>query len=366
MSDKSDAGVAQLAKIQAARILATSATRLPDLLAAAWPPEQWCDVTVLVAVSGGADSTALARGLSQHSVAGEGRLVIAHFNHALRGAESDGDQAFVEQLATELGFECIVGRTSSPSRPLAPSPPPVGTSEESLRNLRYEFLARTADRVGARYLVTAHTADDQIETVLMNILRGTGLAGLAGIPRVRPLTQAATLIRPLLAVSRMQVLEYLTSLGQPFREDATNASLDYTRNRVRNELLPLLARDYNPQVREALLRLSQIANEADDFVGHSARHELVSVVQRIDAGIEIQLQSFATLPAIVDRSILLEAWKSQSWPLADMSFERWEELLAFARQSIGDSATIAAPRMFPGGIRAERTSSVLRLMRINV
>lgn len=242
----------------------------------------------------------------------------------------------------------------------------TGTSEESLRNLRYEFLARTAEQIGARYIVTAHTADDQVETVLMNILRGTGLAGLAGIPRVRQLTQAATLIRPLLAVSRMQVLEYLTSLGQPFRDDATNASLDYTRNRVRNELLPLLARDYNPQVREALLRLSQIANEADDFVGHSARHNLASIVKGIDFGIEFQLQSFATLPAIVARSILIEAWKSQCWPLADMSFERWEELLAFARQSIGDSATIAAPRMFPGGIRAERTSSVLRLMRINV
>ncbi len=337
---------------------------LIDLLAAAWPPEQWRDVTMLVAVSGGADSTALARGLSQLSVTGEGRLVIAHFNHALRGAESDGDQAFVEQLAEELGFDCIVGRSPSPPLPLSPSPPPAGVSEESLRNLRYEFLAKTADRIGARYVATAHTADDQVETVLMNILRGTGLAGLAGIPRVRPLTEAATLIRPLLSVTRAQVLEYLASLGQPFREDATNASTTYTRNRVRHELLPLLARDYNPQVREALLRLSQIAGKADDFVCRSARHHFASVVQRTDAGIEIHLQSLATLPNLVARSILIEAWKAQSWPLADMTCERWEELLAFARESIDSSTTTAAPRMFPGGIRAERTSSMLRLVRM--
>jgi tRNA(Ile)-lysidine synthase len=233
--------------------------------------------------------------------------------------------------------------------------------------MRYEFLAQTADRIGARYVATAHTADDQAETVLMNILRGTGLAGLAGIPRVRPLTEAATLIRPLLSISRALVLEYLALLGQPFREDVTNASLNYTRNRVRHELLPLLARDYNPQVREALLRLSRVAGEADDFVGHAARHTVTSAVQHIDAGIEIQLQSLATVAEIVARSILIEAWNAQFWPLADMSFERWEELLAFARQPIinGNSAT-AAPRMFPGGIRAERTSSTLRLVRFNV
>jgi tRNA(Ile)-lysidine synthase len=335
---------------------------LIDLLAAAWPPDEWRDVTVLVAVSGGADSTALARGLSQLSVTGEGRLVIAHFNHALRGAESDADQAFVEQLATELGFECIVGRASSPPLPLSLSLPPVGTSEESLRNARYEFLVKTAERIGARYVATAHTADDHAETVLMNILRGTGLAGLAGIPRVRPLTQAATLIRPLLSVSRVHVLEFLASLRQPFREDASNSSPDYTRNRVRHELLPLLERDYNPHVREALTRLARFAGEADDFVSHSVRG-LLWLSGRVNAqGVEIDLSALNSAADVLARAALVQVWKAQRWPLADMSFERWEELLAFARLPNDGSATTAAPRMFPGGIRAERTSGLLRLV----
>ncbi|HEX5104177.1 MAG TPA: tRNA lysidine(34) synthetase TilS, partial [Pirellulaceae bacterium] len=196
-------------------------------LATDWPPDEWRDVTVLVAVSGGADSVALLRGLHQLKAAGEGRLVLAHFNHRLRGAESDADQALVEELARRLGLEAVVGargREGEGER---------GRSEESLRELRYEFLAAAADKVGARFVATAHTADDQVETVLMNVLRGTGLAGLAGIPRVRRLTDAATLIRPLLNVTRAEVLEYLHSLGQSYRDDATNQSADYTRNRVR-------------------------------------------------------------------------------------------------------------------------------------
>ena len=221
--------------------------------------------------------------------------MLAHYNHGLRGAESDGDQAFVKQLARKMSLEVLSGKregissssssssssstssstlsssstwtalTSRP-HPLTPAPPLGLMSEESSRALRYEFLARAAGRVGARYVATAHTADDQVETVLANFVRGTGLAGLAGIPRVRQLTDAATLIRPLLDVTRAEVLDYLRQIEQPFRDDSSNAKTDYTRNRIRHELLPLLARDYNPQVREAILRLSRLAGEADDEI----------------------------------------------------------------------------------------------------
>src|SRR5262245_22639104 len=185
-------------------------------LAAAWPPANWQDVTVLVAVSGGADSAALLRGLVEIRAAGEGRLIAAHFNHKLRGAESDADQAFVEQLGRELGVKVVAGRRAGEGG-LA--------TEESLREARYEFLTSISGVYGARYVATAHTADDQVETVLLNVLRGTGLAGLAGIPRIRQLAEATTLIRPLLDVTRADVLEFLAGLKQPFREDASNRNL---------------------------------------------------------------------------------------------------------------------------------------------
>lgn len=322
-------------------------------LAAAWPPEKWRDVSVLVAVSGGADSVALARGLNQLRVAGEGRLVLAHYNHRLRGEESDADQHFVEALANELGSEAIVEAAS------ASSP----ASEASLRDLRYAFFKRAADQSGARYVATGHTADDQVETVLFNILRGTGLAGLAGIPRVRELTEAATILRPLLDTTRMEVLEFLMKSGAPFREDSTNASTNYTRNRIRHDLLPQLERDYNPQVRDAIRRLSQIAGEADDLVDAAVRRLLSNIKRLVPGGVELQTRPLLHGSELVARAALMQAWKWENWPLAEMSFEKWDELLAFAREPAPSGETHVCPRMFPGGIRAEKQGGVLRLTR---
>ena len=320
--------------------------RLPEALAAAWPPAKWQDVTVLVAASGGADSVALLRGLVEIRDAGEGRLIAAHFNHRLRGAESDGDQAFVEQLGRELGVKVVTGQREG-----------EGVAEEALREARYEFLNQMSGVYGARYVATAHTADDQVETVLLNVLRGTGLAGLAGIPRIRQLAESTTLIRPLLEVTRGQVLEYLAALGQPFREDASNRSLQYTRNRLRHELLPLLERDYNPQVREALRRLSQLAGEADDELSGRAARYRDFMPRTVSGGVELMTAPLELLSDYMVRTFFQVIWGEQGWPLQDMTLERWQQLAQFAR------ATAPPPQMFPGGIRAEKQGDVMRLTR---
>jgi tRNA(Ile)-lysidine synthase len=235
-------------------------------------------------------------------------------------------------------------------------------SEESLREARYGFLAKAAAGAGARYVVTAHTADDQVETVLHNLLRGTGLAGLAGVPRVRQLTEAVTLVRPLLDVTRSEVIEYLITLGQAYREDASNQCLDYTRNRIRHELLPLLEREYNPHVRAAIRRLSQIAGEAEALLDQQAESLLRLAVRPVPAGVEIQIERLeGTHPALV-RQMLVKLWQREGWPLQDMSFGKWEELLEFVQVTPSESEHLP-PQVFPGGVRSQRQGNILRLTR---
>ena len=160
-------------------------------LAAAWPPSDWADVTVLVAVSGGGDSVALLRAMTALETGGQGRICVAHLNHQLR-PDADEDERFVVELSRRLGVACEVERVAV-DRLAAQAGDGL---EAAARSARYRFLEQAAGRLGARFVATAHTADDQAETILHRIVRGTGVRGLAGMARVRPLGHA-TLIRPL-------------------------------------------------------------------------------------------------------------------------------------------------------------------------
>jgi tRNA(Ile)-lysidine synthase len=328
-------------------------------LHAAWPPEQWRDVTVLVAVSGGADSVALLRGLcAVRDGRGAGRLLVTHFNHALRGRESDGDQAFVESLAEQLQLACMVGRAE---QSLDASHSGQGL-EGVARQARYAFLSQAAAHAGARFVATAHTADDQAETILHNVIRGTGLNGLAGMRRARPLSEATTLMHPLLEIRRADVEQYLKRIGQSFREDATNASLDLTRNRIRHTLLPLLTEQFNPGVRDALRRLAEVASEADDLLRELARSELSSLVTSFEDGVEINITPALATREPLMRYLLLQIWSDHGWPLRDMAFEKWREVAALACQPHLPTSQPTS-LCLPGGVRAQRIKGVLHLTR---
>ena len=327
-------------------------------IGSAWPVARWRNVTVLVGVSGGADSVALLRALAQLHSDGAGRLVVGHFNHRLRGAESDGDQAFVESLGRELGLEVVVGSTGLANAMVGIAHP----TEDAARTARYVFLKGAADDCGARHVVTAHTADDQVETVLHHILRGTGLTGLGGISAVRRLTEAAALVRPMLGVTRGEVLTYLQSLPQPFREDATNREEHFTRNRIRHSLLPQLEAEYNPRVRDAISRLAQIASQADDFLNQEAAKLLERIAAPIPGGMELETATLTnTHPALV-RQCFLMLWRQQHWPQQAMSQEKWSDLVALA-QAIATGGDPPPAQMLPGGIRVELTGQTLRLTR---
>jgi tRNA(Ile)-lysidine synthase len=321
-------------------------------LAAAFPPNAWQDVTILVAISGGADSAALLRGLAHlKENSGEGRLVAAHFNHRLRGAESDADEAFVRQLAHALNVSLECAGSQSPTHSTGDG------LEAAARAARYDFLTKTALRVGARYVVTAHTADDQAETVLHRILRGTGISGLAGIPRARELSPGISLLRPMLAVSRAEVLAYLSSLHQPFREDSSNASSAFTRNRIRHELLPLLEREYAPALRDSLLRLSKLAEENQAYLAAQLKPLLAQHVHHQGNTIILDCTALAPLHRHLLRELLLHVWSDQHWPLQDMTLEKWDQLAGLVLQP----AKSAVPQNLPGGIRAQRCGDELRI-----
>ncbi len=318
-------------------------------IVAAWPPGQWQDVTVLVAVSGGADSVALLRAVHRLKRSGDGRLGVLHFNHRLRGAQADADETFVVKLCQQLGLPCEVGRASSAAQSRC--------DEATARTLRYEFFRAAAERQGSRYIVTGHTADDQIETVLHRIIRGTGLVGLAGIPRQRMLSEAVTAIRPLLTVSRAEVLAYLRQLGQPYQTDATNLETGYTRNRIRHQLLPLLERDYNREIGPAVLRLAALAREAQEVVAEHVKHVAgQAVLQQAHSRVVLDVDQLLRCRSYVLREVLACIWREQKWPLQDMGYVEWQRLAALVEQ---DSGAV----VLPGNIRACRDDATLTITR---
>ena len=211
-----------------------------------------------VACSGGADSVALLRILSD--LRGELGIVlsVAHFHHGIRGAEADADQKFVKDLASTLQLEFSAGSGDAPTYAAANKI----SLETAARELRHQWFAGLVQQGAVNKIATAHTLDDQAETVLMRIIRGTGVRGLTGIA---PLHQAKHLVRPLLETSRKEVEEYLTATGQPWREDSSNMDTGHTRNRIRHTLLPLLERDFNPDIRQTLADLAELARGEEEF-----------------------------------------------------------------------------------------------------
>lgn len=219
-----------------------------------------------VAVSGGADSVALLRLLLE--LRGELGVVLSvvHFNHQLRGGESDEDERFVGALAAKHGLEFFCDRGDVKALAKAKHL----SLEAAARAARYEYFRRLLEERVAESVATAHTLDDQAETVLLRVVRGAGNKGLAGIYRKLRVgagsnADARLVIRPLLGTRRGEVEDYLGNIGQDWREDASNRDLRHARNRVRHGVLPRLERNLNPEVREALAETAEIAQAEEEY-----------------------------------------------------------------------------------------------------
>jgi tRNA(Ile)-lysidine synthase len=308
------------------------------------------DETVVVGVSGGPDSVALLHLL--HSLKGVGdwslRLHVAHLNHQLRGADADADAAFVESLARKLGLPVAI--ESVDVRAVARE---RGTSvEQAGRQCRFEFLERLCLKLDARTVAMAHHADDNAETILHRIIRGTGLRGLGGIRPVRPIRPGSDIriIRPLLAFRRAQIMDYLTERGIESRVDATNHSSEFTRNRIRNIVLPLLREKFNPQVDEALLRLGEQARGADAYLSETSERLLESlVVSHDDRQLTLHADLLARKPQVMRAQVVRHALLRLGIGEQELTYGHLEAVANLAAGREGNKTLD-----LPGGFRVSR------------
>lgn len=313
----------------------------------AFPSEKWATVPTLVAVSGGADSVSCLRVMA--SLGGQfpdwnsSNLIVGHINHGTRGAQSDLDSEFVSQLTQRLGLKYLEAKCSDSGL--------AGASEESLRNFRYSQLLELGQSCGARYLVMGHNFDDQVETILFRIFRGTGISGLAGIPRQRLASEAITIVRPLLESTREQIIDYLNQISQTYCVDSSNADSTYTRNYLRNDVLPNLKVRFGDAISDSIVRLGSQAKEINTFLDSMMGDCATAMTRQEESKIELNCDQLRAYSPLVVRHWLSRVWIEQNWPRQSMTFQWWKKICDSIQQPPDTVLNL------PCSIRFEKTGS---------
>ncbi len=276
---------------------------------------------LVVGVSGGVDSTALLVILRAHPSLGPRRLVAAHVNYRLRGRASDADESHVRRLCRDLGVPLKVLRLPKRSKP-------ESALQDWAREIRYSFFARLASRYRAWGCAVAHQRDDQAETVLDRLLRGSGLRGLSAMRpvSVRSTPNALRIWRPLLDAPRKDLEAFLRRRGIKWRTDATNGEGSYRRNRLRNDLLPLLRR-HNPRVDDALVRLADTASAEDQLLDDLARRALRNLgIRKRKREAWADADAFCELPLALRRRCVRIVVEGLNPETRGLSLERIEDV----------------------------------------
>lgn len=314
-----------------------------------------------VAVSGGADSVALLRALHRQGRELGLAMHVAHLHHGLRGEEADADLAFVRDLAAQLHLPFHTARVDTPAEAAARPGKPAETIEEAARRLRYAWFRELLTGTPLDAVATAHTLDDQAETVVAKFLRGAWTEGLSGIhPTLE--TPEGSIVRPLLAVTRAEIEQYLHALNQSWREDSTNRRLTYTRNRIRHELLPSLDA-WNPRLREHLAQMAELARGEESWWAAELARIAPQLIlpgrpvrgggRAAAEGIALDLARFADLHPALQRRILRYI-AAQLGAAPDFRATESIRQLALTGRA-GQKCELAQ------GLRAERTHRELRL-----
>lgn len=335
------------------------AGRLVSAFAKRWPVCQWTDDLVLVGVSGGADSIALLE-LIIRSASDLDRVKVLHCNHGLRGEESDGDESFVIEHCLDRGVECLSVRIDSSDR--------TSTSEDALRRIRSRHYVETAKQLGARWIALGHHRDDNLETFFLRLFRGSGPRGLSGIPERRSVStendRLIEMIRPLLSIPKKDLEDWLANQGIPFREDSSNRLATYQRNRLRNELIPVLDSLYGPGWRKHVLQVME--SMSIQTVEHETNAKRIlkehwPKEEGLDK-VSLPLSVLIGQEWDVSREMILAIWHEKGWSLRPWTKKHWARLREFFLQA---SQTTHLRRLdLPGKIHASVRRGVISFARI--
>lgn len=308
------------------------------------------DDRIVVGVSGGPDSIALLHLLVELNRSHDWNLDlhIAHLNHQVRGEDSLQDAVFVQATADQLSIPCTIETRDIPTLSKTHSK----GLEETGRQERYAFFGRVCLRTNSKLIAVGHHADDNAETILHRIFRGTGLRGLGGIPPTRPLTPGSDvrIVRPLLKFTRQSILNYLSDAGVDYREDHTNDFNEPMRNRIRNNIIPLIEADVNTQVREALTRLGEQAQWLQEFLGETVQRTFNTlIISHTDQEIILNADALSRKSRIVQTELIRLAYRSFGLGEQDLAFSHLVSVLDI----IADPASGKQVNL-PGGMTIEK------------
>ncbi|MFC4767564.1 tRNA lysidine(34) synthetase TilS [Effusibacillus consociatus] len=307
---------------------------------------------ILAGVSGGADSVALLYVLHELAEEEGWELHVAHVEHGLRGEESIEDARFVEDLCCKLNLPFHLGQPHVKAFAEEKNVP----TQVAARELRYQFFEETAQSIGANKLALAHHADDQAETILMRILRGTSVSGLAGIPLRRQMNELE-LVRPFLYIGREEIEEYCRVANIPYRTDSSNALTEYFRNKIRLQLIPLLQSQYNGNIKRALLQLGKIAADEDRYLEEQTEVLLQqAMLEKNDKKMTLQTCRLLDAPVALQRRTITLILYYLCGHTKEWEAKHIEQILRLAQHS-NPSARID----LPDGIQAWREYDLLHI-----
>ncbi|HYQ86503.1 MAG TPA: tRNA lysidine(34) synthetase TilS [Bacteroidota bacterium] len=293
---------------------------------------------IILAVSGGLDSMVMLDALDNIKRESQLTLSVAHFNHQLRGIEADRDEALLRSVALARGLECYVERANT--RAVAEAQ--KLSVEECGRNLRYAFFDRLRSSLGYQKIATAHHADDNAETILFNLFRGAGVHGLSGIP-VRRNDQS--IIRPLLFATRKQIGEYAADRKLSYREDASNADRQYTRNFLRHDVIPLIRQNINPNLIRTLSRTAELFDQLEDYLKEQVGKVMPGLlVAGSEGSVILDLTAFRVQPVFLQEHVLLHA--AREFTAREIDFGTVKTMLRVAGGETGTSCSIAKDAVF--------------------
>ncbi|MFA6079155.1 MAG: tRNA lysidine(34) synthetase TilS [Candidatus Omnitrophota bacterium] len=309
--------------------------------------------TVLVAVSGGPDSVFLLHTLnSLKRKLGIKRLIVCNMDHGLRGKESRDDSLFTKKIAAELGVDFIHKKVDLKSAAKGKL-----STEELAREARYSFFSEAAKKTGANVLATGHTLDDQAETILMRLVKGSALKGIVGILPVRE-SEGLRIIRPILEIEKQVIKDYLDNKGISYRIDHTNLEPIYFRNIVRNEIIPFLEK-YNVRFKRVLFNLAEHLREDFEFIEEERLKAQRFITGKDGGAVEIRLKDLVIQPKALQKEILRDSLDRIGGEVKRLTFRHWKEMENFIKvKRTGDRLDL------PGGIRITRSADRLTFHKI--